>query len=215
MEIIPSVTVKGGSPVIVEEERYVPYSNGGKSVNMWDLMGELGDYDKIYLLDLNGIERNRPNFDMIQKISARKDIWADLGARSVETITDTFIAGADRAVVSTRTMSSMNLIEDALELSRNIIFTIVVSEGVLSMSKKIKDSPVKKLVSRALEYGVDKIMVIDLSDKGFKKDLLHDLPEEGYELYIGGINKGIEYYEDKVDGVMLGIKEAVEFQKKS
>jgi len=215
MEIIPSITVKGDSPVIVEDERYVPFSEEGEVVSMWDLMGELGDYDKIYLLDLNGIERNRPNFDMIQKISARKDIWADLGARSAETITDTFIAGADMAVVSTRTMSSMDLLEDALELSRNIIFTIVVGEGVLSMSKEIKKSSVKDLMSDAVDQGADKVMIIDLSQGGFKDDLIYDMPEEDYELYIGGIDKDPEYYEDRVDGVMLGIKEAIGYQKKS
>ncbi|MGM0510129.1 MAG: HisA/HisF-related TIM barrel protein [Thermoplasmatota archaeon] len=215
MNVIPSVTLKNGSPVVIEDGRYSRYSENGEHIDMWDLMGKLGDYNKVYLLDLNGIERNRPNFDIIQKVSARKDIWADLGARSAETITDTFIAGADRAVVSTRTMSSMDLLVDALELSRKIIFTIVVGEGVLSMSKEIKKGSVKGLVSEGVDHGVDKIVVIDLSQDGFKDDLIYDLPEEDYELYIGGIDKDPEYYEDRVDGVMLGIKEAIGYQKKS
>jgi len=83
------------------------------------------------------------------------------------------------------------------------------------MSKEIKKSSVKDLMSDAVDQGADKVMIIDLSQGGFKDDLIYDMPEEDYELYIGGIDKDPEYYEDRVDGVMLGIKEAIGYQKKS
>lgn len=214
--MIPSVTIKGSVPVIVKDDRYKQYSENGEQISTWDLMGKLESYDKIYLLDLNGIEKNRPNFDIIQKISSRKEIWADLGARSVETITDTFIAGGDKAVVSTRTMGSLDMLDNALELSEKIILSIVVNDdGILSLYKNIKNISITSLIDHAMDSGVDKVVIISLSDRGLNGVPLSDLTDENYQLYIGGVTKRIEYYDDIVDGVLLGIEEAIEYQKKN
>ncbi len=214
MKVIPSVSFKGNKPVTVKNNRYVHYSKEGSKLDAWSVMNLLESYDIIYLLDLNGIESRGLQSDIIRKLATRKKIWADVGARGTATITDAYIAGADRVVISTKTMYSDELIKDSSKMSDEMILCIDYKDGVISPSEKISEMSIKNLIAQVTKAGIDTIVIHDLNDERFDQKLIDYLPEEDFELYIGGNIKieGAEVYEKKVDGVILGLEEAIAWQ---
>ncbi|MFO7791537.1 MAG: HisA/HisF-related TIM barrel protein [Candidatus Saliniplasma sp.] len=217
MKVIPSVSFKGNKPVITKNQRYVEYSKNGSKMDVWDVMDLLSGYDTIYFLDLDGIERRGLQSDILRKIGTRKEIWADVGARDTATITDAYIAGADKVVISTKTMYSKELIEESLKMSDEMIFCIDYKDGVISPSEKIKKYSTEELIRQATDNGIDTVVIHDLGSNDFDLNLIDYLPEREYELYIGG-NIDIEKredYEEGVDGVILGLEESIEWQNKN
>ncbi|MGM0406107.1 MAG: HisA/HisF-related TIM barrel protein [Thermoplasmatota archaeon] len=214
MKVIPSISFKGGKPVTVKNGHYEHYSKSGNNLDYNDVLSLLSDYDIIYLLDLNGIESRGLQSEVIRKVSTRREVWADVGARDTATITDGYIAGADRIVISTKTMYSIDLMNESSRISDKMIFCIDYKDGVISPSNEIKQTNIKELIVETVETGIDTIVIHDLSDKNFDTALLDYIPDKGHELYIGGkidIDK-IDLYEDKVDGVILGLEDSIKWQ---
>lgn len=217
MKVIPSISFKSGKPVTVKDGQYVHYSKDGSKLNYSDLLSLLSDYDTIYLLDLNGIESRSLQSDVIRKVGARKEIWADVGARDMATITDGYIAGADKIVLSTKTTYSMDLIHEACKISDQMIFCIDYKDGIISPSDEIKQSNIRDLILEATGLGIKTIVIHDLSKTRFNRSLLDYLPEKDYEIFIGGNidMDSVESYEPELDGVILGLEESIEWQTKN
>ncbi len=214
MKVIPSLSCKGNEPVTVKDGQYVHFTKDGSRLDLWETMNLLDSYDTIYFLDLNGIESRGLQTDIIRKIGTRKEVWADVGARDIATITDAYIAGADKVVISTKTIYSHELIKDALKMSGEMIFCIDHKDHVISPSKEISGSSIKELVSEVTDNGIDTMVIHDLRDEIFDLKLIDYLPEGDYELYIGGNidMKDKDVYESLVDGVILGLEEAIRWQ---
>lgn len=113
--MIPSLSFKSQNLVIVNQGSYERFSYNDMELDLWGAFKELESYDKVYFLDLDGIEFNKPQTEIIRKASTSKEVWADIGARNAEGITDAFIAGADKAVLSTKTLESFEEIERSIE----------------------------------------------------------------------------------------------------
>ncbi len=177
----------------------------------------LGEYDTVYLLDINGIESRNLQSDVIRKVGTRKEVWADVGARDTATITDAYIAGADRVVISTKTMYSMDLIIESSKLSHQMIFCIDYKDGIITPSEEMKSIQIKDLILKAVEAGIETIVIHDLNNEDFQRSLLDYIPDKDYELFIGGNIKmaNIESYEPFIDGVILGLEESIEWQVKN
>ncbi len=214
-EIIPSISVIDKRPVIVENERYRPYTNDGIELDLWQVLSELNEYDKVHLLDISGIESNRPQTEVIRKISTRKRVWADIGARGPEEITDCFIAGADKAIISTKTIRSKDSIKEAVGLSDELILSIDHKDGMISPSEQIRNMSIKRVADFALDEGIDKIIFTALGDKRFEERHLRSLPHGDYELYVGGISpKRAEYLDhENLQGFIFTLREVTGSQK--
>ena len=48
----------------------------------------------LYVLDLDGIERNNPNLDLCQRLAEHAVLWIDNGPRRIDDVMDTIMAGA-------------------------------------------------------------------------------------------------------------------------
>lgn len=215
MEVIPSVSFKNGRPVIVSNGSYEEYSSMDDRASIWGVLEGLEDYEKFYFLDIDGIERNKLQSDIIKKLSTRKEIWADVGSRGPENVTDAYIAGAHRVVVGTKTLPSWEVLESAVDLSDQIILGIDHKDRVISSAKEIEGKSVDSILQHGLELDIDTFVLSNFSKDSFDKDMLRYLPEGDYELYIGG---GIEdtkesRYPDILDGLILGLEEAAEWIK--
>lgn len=215
--MIPSVSFKGNRLVTTKNQRYVEYNKNGSKVDLWEVMDLLSGYDTIYFLDLEGIERRGLQSDILRKLGTRKEVWADIGARDTASITDAYIAGADKVVISTKTMYSKDLIEDSSKMSDEMIFCIDYKDGIITPSDKIKNYSTKELVRESTKKGIDTIVIHDLGDNDFDLKLLDYLPEKEYDLYIGGNidMDNEEIYEEGVDGVILSLEAAIRWQNKN
>ncbi len=213
MEVIPAVSFLDKEPVVVAKEEYEVYYHEDDEWGLNDVLENLADFDRMYYLDLNGIHNNKPQLDLIRKVSRRKEVWADMGARDIETITDAYIGGADRAVISTKTMHDLELLEEGTELSDKMIFSLDYEEGIVSPSEEIEDMSLDELVEEGLSAGIDMMVISNLSKDTFDLDLLPELSKIDCSVYIGG---GIEkerhdLYSEHVDGIILGLEEAIRY----
>ncbi len=201
-------------PVVVSDGMYRPLVGAGAYDSVSEMIEYLKGYDRIYLLDIDAIESYRLQTDVIHRLSIWKEVWVDTAPRDIATITDAYIAGADRVVVSTKRMPSLELLKASISLSDRIIFTVDHKDGVISPSKHIASLGIDGLIDRALELGVETVVILDLSDDEFNYDILTGLPEADYSLYIGGnIVEGREIPGD-VDGLILGFQEVVTRQSR-
>lgn len=215
MDVIPTLSFKNQKLVIVKDGEYERYEYEGKEIDFWDAIGEVSDYDKMLFLDIDGIEHNRPQVDIIRKASTRKELWADVGARNAEGVTDAFIAGADKVILSTKTIASLEAIEESIEMSDDLILSIDYKNGLISPSPEIKQMGITEITEFCIKEGIEKIIFSDLSDERFDDDVLRKLPTGDYQLYLGGVAlNNMDYVRhDNVESFLMGFEEAVRYQK--
>jgi len=213
--MIPSLSFKSQNLVIVKEGSYERFSYNDMELDLWGAFKELEGYKKIYFLDLDGIEFNKPQTDIIRKASATKEVWADIGARNAEGITDAFIAGADKAVLSTKTVSSFEEIERSIELSEDLILCVDYKGELISPSENIRKMGVRDLTTNCVERGIEKVVFNDLSNKPFDEKGLRKLPRNDYQLYIGGISLDrVDYVDhENLEDFILKFREAVKYRE--
>lgn len=214
MEIIPSISFKDEEPVIVESGKYEYYSKDGHVLSLNEILGELEDYEKIYYLDIDGINKNKPQIEVIRELSLRKEIWGDTGARDENGITDAFVAGLHRAVLSTKTAYRWKAFERAAKMSDELIMGIDIDDGIISPSEKIRRWSLREVIRKGIELDINTFVIADLSESGFERGTLDMLPEGDYHVFIGGADK--DRIEDinhpNVSGFLLGLKEAIRYK---
>lgn len=107
----------------------------GTPLELLDVADRLNaEYGQLYVIDLDGVERNRPQLDYLQEISREVDIWVDAGIRNVDQTIDTIVAGASRAVLSTSLLRATEDLARAWGLSQEIAFEVDISEGGVDSS---------------------------------------------------------------------------------
>ncbi len=215
MNVMPSLSFKDNRLVVVNDGSYETVSHSGVEITLREAFEELSDYEKIYFLDLDGIKSNRPQTEVIRKASTMKRVWADIGARTAEGITDAFIAGADKAVLSTKTISSLNEVERSIELSDELVLCVDYDNGIVSPSERIRKMDVKDITDFCVGEGIDKVIFNDLSKDVFDEKGLRKMPSGNYDLYVGGIPvERIDYVQhENLKEFILTFREAIEFQK--
>lgn len=214
MEIIPSLSFKQGSPVVVENGRYTSLIENKDYSDINDIMEPLADYEKLYLFDIDGIESNRLQSEVIRRLSARKDVWADIGSRDIDTIIDAYVIGADRVVVSTRRMPDLQLLKDAVDMSDRMVFSIDHKNGIISPKNNVASLKIYDIIDKALDIGIDTFVLLDHSKEPFDMDIVASLPDGDHSLYIGGrdLNK-LNDLPDNINGIILSFQEVLERQK--
>jgi hypothetical protein len=87
METIPLIKLKKRK-IIDEEESSSP-----------NILEQINDDQLIYILDYDGIEKDKPNLCTYQKLSKTYELWVDFGPRNLGDIVDAFMAGATRITI--------------------------------------------------------------------------------------------------------------------
>jgi len=135
MRLIPALSVKNRRVVILNNGDYEPVEDeDGRPLPPWQLARELfKHWDCLYVVDIDGLASLDPQFDVIRDISDHGELWADTGIASAEMFMDAIIAGASRAVVSTKRMYSEDLLGEVLEVSEEVIFEVAYRDGVVCL----------------------------------------------------------------------------------
>ena len=124
MNIIPLVHIK---------KRKIVNSDFNTLENIKDLLSSYEDYF-IYILDHDGINKNRPNLCLFQKLSKKYNLWVDTGPRVIGDIVDSVIAGASKITVrenliNKRDTSIINdFIENEIYININLNFSSSLDE---------------------------------------------------------------------------------------
>lgn len=102
----------------------------GTRVDLFDFTDYLaGRFRRIYLVDLGGVDHDRPQLDYIQEITRDTDVWVDGGIASPDAVIDILVAGARRAVVSTRRFTGPEEVGRILRLTSEIVVEMEIGSA--------------------------------------------------------------------------------------
>ena len=149
----------------------------------------LKQYERVLLVDINGIESNRPQVNLIQELAELGEVWADPGLRYAESIIDILVAGASAVVLSTKTVAGVDQLAAAVEMSENVFLGIDYDSAVVSGSEQLKHMSPKSLADIARNLGMTKLFFTDLSrhvGSPLKEKLIGELAAGPVPLYVGG-----------------------------
>jgi hypothetical protein len=81
-------------PLIYMKNRKIHAEKTRSSVSLEEFLKQVDEEMKIYILDLDGIEKDKPNLCTYQRLSGAHDLWVDNGPRNLGDIVDATMAGA-------------------------------------------------------------------------------------------------------------------------
>lgn len=117
------------------------------------------DFERLYLVDLDGIAKNKPQLDVAQEICEEIFTFYEGGVRVANNVIDMLITGAERAVVGTATLRSLDELRGAFKLSENITFKVDYRDGIVSFDPQIAGRALLDLFRDVREVGVSDFFV--------------------------------------------------------
>jgi len=108
MEIIPCITLK-------------KYKITNQSISLENISQYIKEEEILYILDLDGIQRGKPNLCTFQKLSSNYQLWVDYGPRNIGDIVDIFMTGATSITIRRVLYHSLK-ISDIRDISENKVY---------------------------------------------------------------------------------------------
>jgi phosphoribosylformimino-5-aminoimidazole carboxamide ribonucleotide (ProFAR) isomerase len=190
-ELIPSLAVRKGSPVRVKDGKYHPFRIDGRNVPAIELFSSLAErYGTVHFMDLDGISDRDPDLDLLKDIcSGSTSIIADLGVAYSEMVIDVIMAGASDAVISTKSILSLDEIASAYELTENIIVELVLEgRSIVAQDPQIARMDPASFISEMAVLGLNRIILVQSDPKAQSTlDSVKSVREaisKGGELYV-------------------------------
>lgn len=123
--------------------------------NPIDFINDLKErYDEIYIVDIDGMKRNKPQLKLVQKLGDEVNIWLDGGVRHTENIVDYLIAGALKVIINLQNFS-LNELKRICSLTNNVVI-FVDYENIIK--NKIKFAELKDLIPSLKNMGIDTLI---------------------------------------------------------
>ncbi|MEF8848566.1 MAG: hypothetical protein V5A68_05475 [Candidatus Thermoplasmatota archaeon] len=159
-------------PIITMKNRDIYDKPNGNKLDLEKIIQEdLKNQERIYVLDLDGIKRNKPNLCLYQKISYLKKLIVDIGPREMGDIVDAVISGVENIVIRKERWKNFDISAIKKVTENNILQKIDLDKPVYSDQpdgyilmenrKKIEESLkyrnyVKKISSNKTVYAYEK-----------------------------------------------------------
>ena len=107
----------------------------GAPLEILDVVDRLTpSYSRLFVVDLDAVEQDRPQLDYLQEIARDTDVWLDAGVRTADEAIDALITGASRAVMSTSLLRSAKVLARAWKLSQDLVFEVEIRTGAVDTS---------------------------------------------------------------------------------
>jgi histidine biosynthesis protein len=131
--LIPCLLLSHGRPMLPSEEGPVPaLRKDGKPPDLFELLDAIrARYPLLYLVDLDGIERNRPQLDYLSEIARDIDLWVDAGVPTGDQAIDILVTGARKAVLSSAYLDSERELVRAWRLSPDLLVNLEVRDRLV------------------------------------------------------------------------------------
>ena len=114
MEIVPLITLK--KQKIVE------------NISSDDVLKNIKDDIRLYILDLDGLEKDRPNLCTFQRLSPLYELWVDFGPRDLGDVVDAFMAGATTITIRNHLCPQLS-VSHIKEISENKVYANIDFEN--------------------------------------------------------------------------------------
>jgi uncharacterized protein related to proFAR isomerase len=159
------VSVRSGEVVVVRGAAYEPVEDAAGSPFAPDEFVDvfLKDYPAVLFFDIDGIDGKGAQFEALGTLDAVKpEVWWEGGARDHTDVVNVITAGADRAVVSTRTFAGLKELRRASELTENLALEIVTKgRDVLGGAREFRGKTPSALAREAAGAHVEKFILLD------------------------------------------------------
>jgi len=141
-------------PVVALDAQQAP-------LDPFDVVDRLtGTFRRLYLVDLDGIERGVPQLAYMQELSRDISLWVNAGVPTADLAIDILVAGAERAVLSTESLRGPIEVRRAWKLSTDWAFEIEVSpSGALVASKDWPSRDPVTIVDSVREVGIGDVII--------------------------------------------------------
>ena len=166
MKLIPAISIKDGRVAVADNGAYRYLKNAaGQYRSPVNLLREM-DFpgEEVFVLDIDGLERNTPDLALVKRMAAHEDVWLDAGAGDADSMMDLFVSDATKVVMGTICMGSLEELGRALDISDNVIFSMGYDGGIISPDQRISGIGLEQM-ARELE-GVGDVKAAMLFDLG-------------------------------------------------
>lgn len=220
MEIIPSISIMNGKVVVVEGGRYKAALDGsGGPFDPCELSEALFEqFGKVFVLDLNGLEKNKPQISVIKAMAGSADIWLDAGARSAEALIDMLVSGAESVVLNLKHIKSEAELSEANEMLDSLIIGAEYDMGLVCPISGFSGAGVPEAAERIKKAGFDRALFIDAKSGGGALSIgaFSSMPG-GISAYVGipgaDEEKLREFDAAGISGVMVGLSSLIKMKK--
>ena len=80
--------------MIYIKSRKIRIGRNSDSMSLKDFLKLTEDKKKIYIFDMDGLEKDKPNLCTYQRLSSFVELWVDNGPRNIGDVVDSTMAGA-------------------------------------------------------------------------------------------------------------------------
>jgi hypothetical protein len=190
---VPAVSLRGDRVVVVKDNTYEPVEDeAGQPFGLGEFIKIfLQEFPAVLVVDIDGLEQGAAQFDALGDLpSGGPQVWWDAAARDHTDVINILTAGADRAVVSTRDLRSLDELEAAVQLTENLIFQVVTRGREVVASRKLsKAGTAADLVAHATRAGVEEVLLLDTARPlggEVAWDFVAHVGAPAKSLYVGG-----------------------------
>jgi|Deesub1362A_J573_1020465.scaffolds.fasta_scaffold00109_15 phosphoribosylformimino-5-aminoimidazole carboxamide ribotide isomerase len=185
MEIIPVLDIRRGKAVSGKSGKREKYTDlktiFSKSSNPIEIARNL-PFKRIYIADLDGIEKKNPDLNLIRKIAEKKKVILDAGIRNKRDYKEISQLNVE-IVLGSETFEDAENLEDYTKG----IFSLDIKNGKV-LSKILPEEPYKafKILHKK---GFSRFIFLNISSVGTLKvnfDLFSRIPFNEIEAYYGG-----------------------------
>ena len=145
---------------------------------------------RVLMLDLAGINRANPNFDVTRHLVKRCDVWLDSGGREPEEVMDGYMLDVERVVAGTKTAPSLDAFAGLYALSSEALPCIDWDGNVVWGRPQGGPDDLQEVIRRLRAIGFTSVCVVDLrrlgTEIGPDPALIALLEGLDLDLYVGG-----------------------------
>ena len=194
-------------PLIQMKNRKIYLNEGRNPIDYKEFLKKFEEDRKIYILDWDGIEKDKPNLCTFQRLSPLYDLWVDFGPRDLGDVVDAFLAGATEITFRNHLCPQL-AVSDIRKLYENKIYAHIDlekmnfqniddlyfydSDGLVNLNNKSK-------INQDLKYS-DFLKTLRMKNKLYSYDSNPDnlsyLKQFGVEGLLVDINKLEEFKND-------------------
>jgi len=195
MEIIPLITLRKRTILDTDQK-----TTDTKEIS------QINEDDKIYILDKDGIEKDKPNLCLFQNISNTYQLWIDSQPVDLGDVVDSFMTGATTITIRKNLLKKTNL-ERIREITENQIFFGVDLKDIDEINEK---KHVLKEVDGIVVLNNKEFIESESRYASFLRNLCSINKTYAYE----SDHSNIFFWKDKgVSGLLVDINKIEEFKK--
>lgn len=194
-------------PLIYFKHRIIHIENNEGNISLDDFINIISSDQKIYILDLDGIKKDKPNLCSFPKLSENHEIWVDSRPVDFGDIVDSFMAGANAITIRKNLWEKLD-IGRIREITENKIYAEV---DLTDQSNGRIDLPIYTEVDGLVIFNNK-----DQVESNYKcGSHLRELSSR-YKTYVYETNPDNIYYWEKqgVKGLLVDMKKVEVFKKK-